>query len=119
MSHQKFREKHQLNFPLLVDTDGKLTELFGAPMAGKPLSRRVSFLVGLDGRVAAVTDNGDAQIHLDEMPCSRTFLQRSMNAWCDKSCFASFVRQAQMQKPDRATADSMWSTVGSRAKPAL
>ena len=66
-SHAKFRAKFNLNFPLLVDTDGKLTETFGSAMEGKPLSRRVSFLIGLDGKVAAVTDNRDAQVHLDEM----------------------------------------------------
>ncbi|KAB2669699.1 MAG: peroxiredoxin [Verrucomicrobia bacterium] len=66
-SHAKFRAKHNLNFPLLVDADGKLTETFGTPMEGRPLSRRVSFLIGTDGKIAAVTDNRDAQVHLDEM----------------------------------------------------
>jgi peroxiredoxin Q/BCP len=66
-SHAKFRAKFNLNFPLLVDTDGKLTEAFGSPMEGRPLSRRVSFLIGLDGKIAAVTDHRDAQVHLDEM----------------------------------------------------
>lgn len=66
-SHRKFREKYNLNFPLLVDTDGRLTETFGAGMEGRPMSRRISFLIGKDGRVAHVTDNRDAQVHLDEM----------------------------------------------------
>ncbi|MBN8248937.1 MAG: peroxiredoxin [Verrucomicrobia bacterium] len=66
-SHQRFREKFQLNFPLLVDVDGKLTEAFAVPMEGKPLSRRVSFLIGKDGRILHVTDSRDAQVHLDEM----------------------------------------------------
>ncbi len=66
-SHQKFREKFHLNFPLLVDTEGKLADEFGTRMAGHPMARRVSFLIGLDGRIAHVTDNPDAQVHLDEM----------------------------------------------------
>jgi peroxiredoxin Q/BCP len=66
-SHRKFREKFKINFPLLVDTDGKLTEAFGAAMEGKPMSRRVSFLIAKDGKIAHVTDNRDAQVHLDEM----------------------------------------------------
>lgn len=66
-SHQKFREKFKINFPLLVDTDGKLTEAFGAAMEGRPMSRRVSFLIAKDGKIAHVTDNRDAQVHLDEM----------------------------------------------------
>ena len=36
-------------------------------MEGKPMSRRVSFLIAKDGKIAHVTDNRDAQIHLDEM----------------------------------------------------
>jgi peroxiredoxin Q/BCP len=65
-SHQKFRAKHHLNFPLLVDTDGKLTEAYGAAMPDRPLSRRISFLIGKDGRIVHITDNRDAQVHLDE-----------------------------------------------------
>ncbi len=66
-SHRKFREKFKINFPLLVDTDGKLTEAFGAAMEGRPMSRRISFLIAKDGRITHVTDNKDAQVHLDEM----------------------------------------------------
>lgn len=66
-SHKAFRAKHQLNFPLLVDTDGKVTEAFGAAAPDRPRSRRVSFLVGKDGRIRHVTDSRDAQVHLDEL----------------------------------------------------
>ena len=66
-SHKRFRAKFHLNFPLLVDLDGKLTEAFAVPMEGKPMSRRVSFLIGKDGKILHVTDNRDAQVHLDEM----------------------------------------------------
>jgi thioredoxin-dependent peroxiredoxin len=66
-SHRKFREKNQLNFPLLVDVDGKVTEAFGASASDRPRSRRVSFLIGKDGKIAHVTDNRDAQVHLDKL----------------------------------------------------
>lgn len=66
-SHRKFREKFKINFPLLVDTDGKLTEAYSAAMEGRPMSRRVSFLIGKDGNIVHITDNRDAQVHLDEM----------------------------------------------------
>jgi peroxiredoxin len=59
--------KHNLNFPLLADADGKITEAFGARMTGRNLSRRVSFLIGLDGKIAHVTDNPSADVHLNEM----------------------------------------------------
>jgi thioredoxin-dependent peroxiredoxin len=75
-SHRKFREKNNLNFPLLVDTDGRLTEAFGAGAPDKPRSRRVSFLIGRAGKVVHVTDNRDAQVHLDELTAAVEALRR-------------------------------------------
>ena len=66
-SHKKFIAKHSLNFPLLVDTDGKLADQYGARMPNKNMARRVSFLIGKDGKVAHVTDNSAADVHLNEM----------------------------------------------------
>jgi thioredoxin-dependent peroxiredoxin len=66
-SHRKFREKHGLKFPLLVDVDGKVTEAFGASAPDRPRSRRVSFLIAKDGQIVHVTDNRDAQVHLEEL----------------------------------------------------
>jgi peroxiredoxin len=36
-------------------------------MAGRPMSRRVSFLIGKDGKIAHVTDTPSADKHLAEM----------------------------------------------------
>jgi peroxiredoxin Q/BCP len=66
-SHRKFIAKHNLNFTLLADEDGKITAAYGAVMKDRPLSRRVSFLIGKDGRIAHVTDTGAADVHLSEM----------------------------------------------------
>ncbi len=66
-SHQKFIAKHSLNFPLLADTDGKIAAAYGVKMPDKNMARRVSFLIGLDGKIAHVTDNRDADTHLSEM----------------------------------------------------
>jgi thioredoxin-dependent peroxiredoxin len=66
-SHQKFIEKHKLNFPLLTDTDGKIAEAYGVRIPGKNFARRVSFLIGLDGKIAHVTDSPQADAHLSEM----------------------------------------------------
>jgi peroxiredoxin Q/BCP len=66
-SHKKFITKEKLNFPLLVDTDGKLTETYGAGMEGRLLARRISFLIGKDGKIAHVTDAPQADKHLAEM----------------------------------------------------
>lgn len=36
-------------------------------MMGKPLARRVSFLIDRDGKITHVTDNPSADVHLSEM----------------------------------------------------
>jgi thioredoxin-dependent peroxiredoxin len=66
-SHKKFIAKENLNFPLLVDTDGQITEAYGAAMKERPLSRRVSFLIDKAGKIVHVTDTGSADAHLAEM----------------------------------------------------
>jgi peroxiredoxin Q/BCP len=66
-SHKKFIDKHSLNFPLLVDTEGKIADKYGARMPNKNMARRVSFLIGKDGKIAHVTDNPGADVHLNEM----------------------------------------------------
>ena len=66
-NHQMFIEKHKLNFRLLADTEGKVADAYSARMAGKSIARRVSFLIGLDGKIAHITDNPGADAHLNEM----------------------------------------------------
>jgi thioredoxin-dependent peroxiredoxin len=66
-SHKKFIADHNLNFPLLVDTDGKVTEAYNVKMPNGKMSRRVSFLIGKDGTIKHVTDSSSADKHLAEM----------------------------------------------------
>ena len=66
-SHQKFISKYNLNFPLLADTDGKIADAYGVKMPTRPMAKRVSFLIGLDGKIAHVTDTMNADTHLTEM----------------------------------------------------
>jgi peroxiredoxin Q/BCP len=66
-SHQKFIAKYNLNFPLLADTDGKIADAYGVKMTDRDMARRVSFLIGLDGKIAHVTDAASADTHLSEM----------------------------------------------------
>jgi len=66
-SHQKFISKYNLNFPLLADTDGKMADAYGVKMPTRPMAKRVSFLIGLDGKIAHVTDTMNADTHLTEM----------------------------------------------------
>jgi peroxiredoxin Q/BCP len=67
-SHKAFIAKHNLNFPLLADTDGKIADAYGVRReAGKNIARRASFLIDKDGKIAHVTDVPSADVHLKEM----------------------------------------------------
>ena len=66
-SHLKFISKYKLNFPLLADTDGKIADTYGVRMNGRAMANRVSFLIGLDGKIVHVTNSPDAEKHLTEM----------------------------------------------------
>ena len=66
-SHKKFIADHHLNFLLLTDTDGKIADAFGARMPGKNMARRISFLIGKNGRILHVTDSSKVDPHIEEM----------------------------------------------------
>jgi len=67
-SHKKFAFKYNLNFTLLADTNGKIADAYGVRMAPeRKMARRVSFLIGLDGRILHVTDSPNPDVHLEEM----------------------------------------------------
>ncbi|HEY4232015.1 MAG TPA: thioredoxin-dependent thiol peroxidase [Lacipirellulaceae bacterium] len=72
-SHGKFRDKYGLNFPLLVDTNHKVAEKYGAwrekNMYGKKSMgiQRSTFLIDADGKVAKLwkavkVDGHDEQV---------------------------------------------------------
>ena len=72
-SHVKFRDKHQLNFPLLADVAHAVAEKYGAwrekNLYGKKSMgvQRSTFLIDRDGRVARVwkkvnVDGHDAEV---------------------------------------------------------
>ena len=69
-SHQKFKEKFQLPFPLIADTDHKLVETFGVwqekKMAGRTYmgTVRTTFVIDEQGIVAEVY--GPKQIKVKE-----------------------------------------------------
>ena len=65
--HQQFAATNHLNFTLIADTDGRVADIYGVRMAGKEMAKRVSFLIGLDGKIVHVTDAGNPQIHFNEM----------------------------------------------------
>jgi peroxiredoxin Q/BCP len=75
-SHKKFAEKYNLPFELIADTDGKITDAYGARWGSKDLSNRISFLIGKDGKIVHVTNTGNPQVHFDEMQAAIASLQK-------------------------------------------
>ncbi|MGO8701371.1 MAG: peroxiredoxin [Limisphaerales bacterium] len=75
-SHKEFIFKYDLNFPLLADTSGDIAKAYGAQMGDNDkMDRRVSFLIGLDGRIVHITDSPDPAVHLREMQAAITRVQ--------------------------------------------
>lgn len=72
-SHEKFKAKHGLGFPLASDEAGSLVEAYGAwvekSMYGKKYMGidRSTFLVGPDGRVAKVWRKVSVPGHVEEV----------------------------------------------------
>jgi peroxiredoxin Q/BCP len=72
-SHQKFIQKHGLNFPLLVDADHAVAEKYGAwgekSMYGKKFMGliRSTFLVGPDGKLKQVWPKVKVDGHVEEV----------------------------------------------------
>jgi len=72
-SHQKFIQKHGLNFPLLVDADHAVAEKYGAwgekKMYGKAFMGliRSTFLIGGDGKLKKVWLKVKVEGHVKEV----------------------------------------------------
>ena len=66
-SHKKFAEAYKLNFTLVADPDGKIIAAYDAKLPVVSMAKRVSFLIGLDGKIIHVTDSSNPDIHLNEM----------------------------------------------------
>lgn len=52
-SHKAFAEKYKLPFPLLADEQGELAKKYAVPVSGGR-ARRITYLIGKDGKVKQV-----------------------------------------------------------------
>ena len=72
-SHQKFKEKYQLNFPLLSDEDKKIVQDYGVwkekSMYGRTFMgiNRTTFLINEEGRIQRIFPKVNVEIHYDEV----------------------------------------------------
>ncbi len=81
-SHEKFRDKFKLNFPLLADAGHKVAEKYGAwrekNMYGKMIMgvQRSTFLIDADGKVAKVWKAVQVDGHDDQVIAALKVLKR-------------------------------------------
>ena len=66
-SHREFREKYNLNFPLLTDEDGRAAEALGILRDNGGVANRVTFLLAPDGNIAKVYPEVSPETHADEI----------------------------------------------------
>jgi len=70
---KKFQEKEKLNFQLLSDDDHKIADKYGVWGMKKFMGRefmgvnRVSFVVGLDGKIKHVISKVNTKTHRDDV----------------------------------------------------
>lgn len=74
-AHRAFTEKYALNFPLLIDEEMRIARAYGA-LGGGPggllrrwlgAYRRITFLIGPDGRIAHIIDHPEVGRHGEEL----------------------------------------------------
>jgi peroxiredoxin Q/BCP len=66
-SHRRFREKYNLNFPLLTDEGGRAADALGVLRESGKSANRVTFLLDSDGRIARVYPEVSPETHADEI----------------------------------------------------
>jgi len=72
-SHKKFRDMHSLPFPLLCDTDGKISEKYGVYKKKSFLGKssfgieRTTFIIDLKGMIHSVITKVDVENHNEQI----------------------------------------------------
>jgi len=72
-SHEKFRAKHRLNFPLLSDQTADVSKMYGAWAEKNSSGRRswgvarTTYWIGTNGRIKKVYKKVDPLIHAEEI----------------------------------------------------
>ena len=66
-SHRRFREKYNLNFPLLTDEGGRAADALGVLRESRKSANRVTFLLDSNGRIARVYPEVSPETHADEI----------------------------------------------------
>jgi Peroxiredoxin len=65
--HKKFLERYKLNFPLIADTDNKISKAYGVYNEEKGRARRVTFIIDKDGIVRHIIDRVNVNTHAQDV----------------------------------------------------
>jgi peroxiredoxin Q/BCP len=66
-SHQKFAKEHDVPFPLLSDKGKRVARAYGALGMMGLMNKRITFVIGTDGRVNKIVEGLGAGKHIDEV----------------------------------------------------
>ena len=66
-SHEHFRSKYSLPFPLLADPEHKLAEPYGVGQEGKNSYERSTFVIDAEGNVTRIMRRVNPDRHADEV----------------------------------------------------
>jgi len=66
-SHNKFKARYNLNFPLIADPDFNISRAFGIFNEDRKASRRVTFVIDKNGIIRHIFPKVDVNAHADEI----------------------------------------------------
>lgn len=66
-SHQRFRDKFNLNFPLISDKSTKIARTYGVLPQGKKTAQRTTFLIDKEGKIRFIWPRVKVAGHVDEV----------------------------------------------------
>jgi peroxiredoxin Q/BCP len=66
-AQQKFTDKEKLNFPLLADSDLKVTKAFGVLSKNKKFAQRATFVIDKKGVIRKIYPQVNAGAHPEEV----------------------------------------------------
>lgn len=72
-----FHAKHKLNFTLLADSDGKVTEYFGVKMPLLPIAKRWTFIIDPNLQLRQIDDDVDPALDAQRVAESLRRLQQA------------------------------------------
>lgn len=75
-SHAAFKKKHDLPFPLLSDTDGKLLAAYGVPENPEGYASRTTFVIDAQGMIRRIFPEVDPAVHVREVLAVLEQMQR-------------------------------------------